>query len=105
MKNGATTRAQRGTFSHYEYENTKRFSSSVVFADIGVDDAIGTVEGVTDGGQTSGQTGGQTGGQTLLTEAQLAVYNILKRGNMASRQSIADNLGINPSGVQSIWIH
>ena len=25
------------------------------------------------------------GGQTLLTEAQLVVYNILKRGNMASR--------------------
>ena len=46
------------------------------------------------------QTGGQTGGQTLLTEAQLAVYNIFKKDNMASRQSIADNLGINPSAVQ-----
>ena len=44
-KNGATTRAQRGTFLHHEHENTKRFSSGVVFADIGVDDATGTVGG------------------------------------------------------------
>ena len=36
----------------------------------------------------------------MLAEGQLAVYNILKRDNMASRQSIADNLGINPSAVQ-----
>ena len=33
-KNGATTRAQRGTFLHHEHEKTKRFSSGVAFADI-----------------------------------------------------------------------
>ena len=34
-------------------KNKKRFSSGVAFADIGADDATGTVEEATDGGQTT----------------------------------------------------
>ena len=61
-------------------KNTKRFSSGVIFADIGVDDATGIVEGVTDGGQTGGQTTltGQVTDQTTMHATMQATMHAEK---------------------------
>ena len=52
------------------------------------------------GGQIGGQTGGQTGGQIILTDAQIAVLNIIKNNNRVSRNEIAKILNIGSSAVQ-----
>ncbi len=50
--------------------------------------------------QAGGQTGGQTGGQFDLSIAQVAVLNIIKTNNRASRTEISQILGISSSAVQ-----
>ena len=71
QKNGTITRAQRGTFLHHEPENKKQLSSSAIFANIWVDDTIGTVGGMIDGSQKGGQT-------TLTDQATMQAEKMLK---------------------------
>ena len=51
-------------------------------------------------GQAFKNIGGQKGGQILLTDAQIAVLNIIKNNNRVSRSEIAKTLNIGSSAVQ-----